>query len=489
MTGARVIMRVAVLVLCSLIAGQSIAVDRVFLVDTSGSMKGKGLFERIRTTLKDRYVQQAEPGEHIIVLGFDEDVSIIADRQIQTQADRDNVLDRLDELEANGQWTWLSRAMETAVAQAGRLRASNPQGELNVYLLTDGVNDPPPSAQEKPASLADILSGYGNVWNEQGANIYILVYDKDDKTLEEDGLQRWGAESRDRMEEKPLPPEILFSYTGFVLEGAGGHASMLQTQGSLRVEDIGDGATGTVISLGIERESGAHQGEIMLNPASIAVQRAGQVERVDVELVGNPSTGTHVANILLEAKGAFVVPQRIPITVEIQKDGENPGGTEVADDTVEPEKPALLGWPAIPVFVALLLTLYFLFLLLRQNEFWVRRTDGSEQWHIQVSGLRKVSLKRLGAQEYAIGLGVAPRDLLSAFLFRQGKRVARVRFDKEVELANVQGGTIAVIVSARKGGKMAHGGQRSAGGHAGTVGAIDQDPDIVKKNKRKRHMD
>jgi len=70
----------------------------IFLVDTSGSMRKEGLFNRIKRSLKE-YVRQREIGDRILVIAFDEQVkTIVENTEIRTSDDVRNICESIKKI-------------------------------------------------------------------------------------------------------------------------------------------------------------------------------------------------------------------------------------------------------------------------------------------------------------------------------------------------------------------------------------------------------
>jgi hypothetical protein len=112
------------------------AVDWVFLVDTSRSMRGT--FPDVKASI-DSFVREASDGDSVTVLTFDRDVHPRASMEIRGNA-RDDLIDVVNGLEADGKRTHLGLAIQRGLERAAKLRGDKTRVQ-SVVLFTDGKED------------------------------------------------------------------------------------------------------------------------------------------------------------------------------------------------------------------------------------------------------------------------------------------------------------------------------------------------------------
>jgi len=119
------------------------AVDWVFLVDTSKSMRGiggKNIFPDVKASI-DSFVREASDGDTVTILTFDSTVVPRASMDIRGAA-RDDLIGIVDALEANGNRTHLGLAIRQGLERAAALRARGDATRVqSVVLFTDGEED------------------------------------------------------------------------------------------------------------------------------------------------------------------------------------------------------------------------------------------------------------------------------------------------------------------------------------------------------------
>jgi len=154
----RRIVPAAVLLLITVIARAQPrgAVDWVFLVDTSKSMRGiggKNIFPDVKASIAS-FVREASDGDSVTIFTFDSDVRLHASTEIRGAA-RDDLVTIIDALEANGNRTHLGLAIQKGLARASALHAGDDKTRVQaVVLFTDGKEDVRGIADPVPISAS-----------------------------------------------------------------------------------------------------------------------------------------------------------------------------------------------------------------------------------------------------------------------------------------------------------------------------------------------
>jgi len=141
----RRIVPAAVLLLIAVVArAQSRgAVDWVFLIDTSKSMRGiggKNIFPDVKASIAS-FVREASDGDSVTIFTFDSEVRLHASTEIRGVA-RDDLVSIVDALEANGNRTHLGLAIQKGLERAATVQAGGDKTRVqSVVLFTDGKED------------------------------------------------------------------------------------------------------------------------------------------------------------------------------------------------------------------------------------------------------------------------------------------------------------------------------------------------------------
>jgi uncharacterized protein YegL len=119
------------------------AIDWIFLVDTSKSMRGiggKNIFPDVQQSI-DSFVREASDGDTVQILTFDSNVHPHAAMDIRGDA-REELAAIVDGLEANGNRTHLGLAIQNGLERAAEARRRGDKTRVqSVVLFTDGKED------------------------------------------------------------------------------------------------------------------------------------------------------------------------------------------------------------------------------------------------------------------------------------------------------------------------------------------------------------
>ncbi len=115
--------------------------DYVLVVDTSGSMDGQGRkLQAVKDALPGLLEKVAE-GDQITVMNFDSKVHGSSTIPINSQADKQTVIDQIRALKATGAYTEMP-VMVTALREKIKELSGNSRRTPVVMLMTDGIDDP-----------------------------------------------------------------------------------------------------------------------------------------------------------------------------------------------------------------------------------------------------------------------------------------------------------------------------------------------------------
>lgn len=146
----------------------SSGLDFVLIIDTSKSMRGKGgpadIFDRVKRICKE-LVSEMVLGESVTLVRFDQDVQVFPAVTLHSETERERVLGLIDALEAEGDRTYLAKALETGLSEAAHQEAIFAGHRQVVLILTDGINDPPAEARGKGPTMEEVARPYkGKPW-------------------------------------------------------------------------------------------------------------------------------------------------------------------------------------------------------------------------------------------------------------------------------------------------------------------------------------
>lgn len=140
--------------------------DVILVLDTSMSMIGYG-GRNIMSDVKKSvytYIDNLEDGDRVTFIIFDSDVRIYPTVLLDDANDRDIIKKYISVTPVEGKWTHTNLMLDRVFNQAEELQKDGQDRQLVIVVMTDGIDDPPPAANDK-MNIADIASKYeGKDW-------------------------------------------------------------------------------------------------------------------------------------------------------------------------------------------------------------------------------------------------------------------------------------------------------------------------------------
>jgi len=430
----------------------TLAINRIFLIDTSGSMKRAGLFDRIKESLKQEYVSKMKKGEHIIILSFDEKVVIAVDKRIEGEDDIRKVNRQIDSLKAVGRWTWMSKAFEMTIKQAKRLRTQYPKEGLNIYILTDGINDPPPSSKESPLSFVKVLFKYLKDFKDlkiEKNYVYVLVYKEkippdikeikkevDKKTNEKVKIYVYPPTSS-----KPIPSEVHIGYSGFNFGTINLIKGDVTKRGTIGIKELKGDAVGKVISISVEIES-SHSQHISfdVNPKTFKIYREGQIEKISLKIPQKLPPGKYTVNLKLSSSDkVLITPNKIPVKFVII----NTIHSYLKKRDKEKSYNFSWLWKLLIIILFFLLP-YILLLIFRKKTLYVQKNEENNFHEVKIKNIKKSFLNVVGLPNYYVAFGIYPHEVLSVFLFKDNKKEKKIIIGEHINCEDPQKNNVII---------------------------------------------
>ncbi len=134
-------------------------IDWIFIIDTSKSMRGVGaenVFGKVKEQVK-QFIHSANEGDTIVIYTFDKGSRLIRNVLIKNSLDRQDLLDGVDEIKAEGGWTQTGDAVQKALDRAKLMRAKQAKDlnrEVAMVLFTDDKEDHDP--KERSVYLSEV---------------------------------------------------------------------------------------------------------------------------------------------------------------------------------------------------------------------------------------------------------------------------------------------------------------------------------------------
>ena len=431
---------ILLLMLIIFIHDEALAINRIFLLDTSGSMKKEGVFDRIKETLKRDYVSKMKQGDHIIILTFDEKVVMVVDQNITGGNDIKEVNTQIDGLNATGSWTWMARALQMTMEQAKRLKAQYPDEGLNIYFLTDGINEPPPNLNEPSLKFVEVLLQYFKDLKMEDAYVYVLVYKEGGKPppvtrenqdkIEQETKGRVKINTRFRTLPNPIPPEIRIGYSGFdfgIINLAKGEVAKTVT---IRIKELKGDARGKIIKLLSETDLFPELISFEVTPDSFEIQKEGQIEKISILIPQNLSSGEYIPSLKISSDDVLISPNTIPVRFKVVR---------IDDTDRSGSDPYNWAWMwKVLIAILILFALYLLLLIFRIKNLWVQREDQESRHQIKIKNVKKYSLEVVGLPNYYLGFGIYPQEIFSVFLFKGGELERKVNIGESIKCQDSQ---------------------------------------------------
>ncbi len=439
---------ILLLMLIIFIRDEALAINRIFLLDTSGSMKKEGLFDKIKETLKRDYVSKMKQGDHIIVLTFDQKVVVVVDQSITGENDITGINARIDTINAVGRWTWMTRALQITIEQAKRLKTQYPEEGLNIYFLTDGINEPPPDSNEPRLKFIKVLLKYFKDFKMKDAYVYILVYKEKKKPpsvtrenqeeIEKETKGKVKIDIRSRTITNPILSEIRIGYSGFDF----GIVNLAKEEdartGTIEIKELKGDARGKIIKLLSETDPFPKIISFEVTPNSFEIEREGQIEKILIHIPQNLSSGEYIPTLKLSSKDVLISPNTIPVRFKAIKERED-------KELIGSEAYNLDWMRKVLLAILILITSYLLLLVFRIKSLWVQREDQESRHHLTVKNMKKDSLKAVGLSKYQVGFGIFPQEIFSVFLFKDGEKERKVIIDESIKRQDAHGKDIIII--------------------------------------------
>lgn len=141
--------------------------DYILVLDTSYSMAGSGgknIIESVKASLGS-YIDKMEKGDTLTFATFADDVTFYPTVRVDDQNDKDIVKKYLTMVQAKGSWTYTLEMVKKVLAKADELQRADKKRQIVIVVMTDTLDDPPPSVKTKKISIKDIAKNYqGGDW-------------------------------------------------------------------------------------------------------------------------------------------------------------------------------------------------------------------------------------------------------------------------------------------------------------------------------------
>ncbi|MDA3899735.1 MAG: VWA domain-containing protein [Spirochaetes bacterium] len=157
--------------------------DIILVLDTSLSMVGKASdAKNIMPQVKDRlsrFIETARVGDTFTFITFDTTSRVYPTIEIRNESDINVIKSFISQVEAEGMWTYTMEMLRDVLKKADDIRFANQSAMAKaeeekrdvverkqvIVILTDALDDPPPSDKNKRLSIEDVASEHsGEDW-------------------------------------------------------------------------------------------------------------------------------------------------------------------------------------------------------------------------------------------------------------------------------------------------------------------------------------
>jgi len=285
----------------------------IYLLDVSGSMKSGGLFKNIQGRLKE-LVGERKVGDTVVLGTFSDDVFWPLKVEIHSIDDINDIKRVIDNLKAEGPWTWMSKAFKETKEKAQEIRAKSPESGLIVYILTDCKNDPPPHIKtvEPPWGFVEVILKYFEGFEAKGAYVYLFSYRTLDPEEKKEIEEKTPLVVKEPKEVAHPMPQIKLSFSGFDFGEIDLFKGKITRSGEISVDDFQDVETGEKVQL-------ISPAGFDVKPEFITCKEKGQKESVAITIPSNLQPGEHTEIIKLQSEKATVEPPKLKFSFLVTK--------------------------------------------------------------------------------------------------------------------------------------------------------------------------
>ena len=395
----------------------------IYLLDVSGSMKSGGLFKNIQGRLKE-LVGERKVGDTVVLGTFSDDVFWPLKVEIHSIDDINDIKRVIDNLKAEGPWTWMSKAFKETKEKAQEIRAKSPESGLIVYILTDCKNDPPPHIKtvEPPWGFVEVILKYFEGFEAKGAYVYLFSYRTLDPEEKKEIEEKTPLVVKEPKEVAHPMPQIKLSFSGFDFGEIDLFKGKITRSGEISVDDFQDVETGEKVQL-------ISPAGFDVKPEFITCKEKGQKESVAITIPSNLQPGEHTEIIKLQSEKATVEPPKLKFSFLVTK--------------IENGKISKLFKMILPLIIlALLFILYDA--LIKTKTIWIEKIGDDKTKDVQLRGWKKVYLGEKLVEKY-ITFGLSKHYIRRArlqntiFLIEEGGGKRAIIPGQDVQCKDVDG--------------------------------------------------
>jgi hypothetical protein len=140
------------------------AKDLILVVDTSLTMAGYGkgssnIMPQVKKSLP-QFIDKLDDEDSLTLITFDTTVKVYPTIYIEDKKNKQSFIEYLNNIKANGAWTYTSQMMRVVFQKAAELEAKNKDRQRVIIVLTDTLDDPPPGKLNDGLNIKQIAKNY-----------------------------------------------------------------------------------------------------------------------------------------------------------------------------------------------------------------------------------------------------------------------------------------------------------------------------------------
>ena len=186
----------------------------IYSLDISKSMKRHNRFSFLQQEVIAHIIKNVKIGDRLIITAFGNDVYVEFDKKIGGTTDIEKALYIVKNLKPSDDWTYIAKAVDSIYSIMENTNRQNNKTKAFAYLVTDGINEPPPWTKESPLTLSEILQAHELAVKNKNNFIYILTLGIEPgefvKSLKEEIKRRGGNSEvvKSEIPKLPSPKEL-----------------------------------------------------------------------------------------------------------------------------------------------------------------------------------------------------------------------------------------------------------------------------------------
>ena len=138
--------------------------DLILIVDTSLSMAGlapgsNNILPQVKKSLP-QFIDQLGDDDSITLITFDTTVKVYPTVYIEDDKNKESLIEYINNIKANGAWTYTGEMMRVAFRKAAELEAKDDSRQTVLVMMTDTIDDPPPGKINDRLNIKNIAKNY-----------------------------------------------------------------------------------------------------------------------------------------------------------------------------------------------------------------------------------------------------------------------------------------------------------------------------------------